>query len=157
MSWIVKDLWDALDRRRGEYESLWRDRTLRAFEIINWIASEVSERWSVLIQINFPPGQERPEAARIGRRNVSILVDRNRKKFEIITEDDVKLAIQPLSPQSFEAARFGHEGFRANLPTGRIDCLPSGVHLWCNITPEVLDFLDWIFANGYGLSPASHA
>jgi len=88
---------------------------------------------------------------------VSILVDKNRKKFEMITEDDVKLAIQPLSPQSFDAARFGHEGFRANLPTGHIDCLPSGVHLWCNITPEVLDFLDWIFVNGYGLSPTSHA
>jgi hypothetical protein len=87
---------------------------------------------------------------------VSILVDKNRKKFEMITEDDVKRAIQPLSPQSFDAARFGHEGFRANLPTGRIDCLPSGVHLWCNITPEVLDFLDWIFVNGYGLSPGSH-
>ncbi len=157
MSWIVEDLWDTLDRRRGEYESLWQDRTLRAFEIINWIASEVGERWGILIQISFPPGQERSEAAGIGRRNVSILVDKNRKNFEMITEDDAKRAIQPLSPQSFDAARFGHEGFRANLPTGRIDCLPSGVHLWCNITPEVLDFLDWIFVNGYGLSPASHA
>ena len=157
MSWIVKDLWDTLERRREEYESLWRDRTLRAFEIINWIASEVSERWGVLIQINFPPGQERPVAARIGRRNVSILVDKNRKKFETITEADIKRAIQLLNPQSFDPARFGHEGFRANLSTGRIDCLLSGVHLWCDLTPEVLEFLDWIFVNGYGLRPESHA
>jgi hypothetical protein len=157
VSWIVKDLWDTLDKRRGEYESLWQDRSLRAFEMINWVASEVGERWGVLIQINFPPGQERPEAARIGRRNVSILVDKYRKRFETITEDDIKRAIQPLSPQTFDPARFGHEGFRANLPTGRIDCLPSGVHLWCNITPEVLEFLDWIFENGYGLKPASLA
>ena len=157
MSWIVKDLWDTLDRRRGEFESLWQDRTLRAFETINWIASEVGERWRVLIQINFPPGQERPDAARIGRRNVSILVDKTRKKFDMITEDDVKRAIGPLNPSSIDATRFGHEGFRANLTTGRIDCLPSGVHLWCNITPEVLEFLDWIFVNGYGLSPESHA
>jgi hypothetical protein len=155
VSWIVKDLWSTLDKRRAEYENLWQDRTLRAFETINWIASEVGERWGVLIQINFPPGQERPEAARVGRRNVSILVDKNRKKFETITEDNVKQAVQPLSPQSFDPARFGHEGFRANLSTGRIDCLPSGVHLWCNITPEVLDFLDWIFENGYGLKPES--
>jgi hypothetical protein len=152
VSWIIKDLWDTLEKRRGEYESLWQDRTLRAFETINWIAGEVGERWGVLIQINFPPGQERPEAARIGHRNLSILVDKNRQKFETMTEDDVKRAIQPLSPQSFDPARFGHEGFRANLRTGRIDCLPSGVHLWCNITPEVLEFLDWIFLNGYGSS-----
>ena len=155
MSWIVRDLWDTLDKRRGEYGSLWQDRTLRAFETINWIASEVGERWGVLIQINFPPGQERPEVANIGHRNVSILVDKNRKTFETITEDDVKRAIQQLNPQSFDPARFGHEGFRSNLPIGRIDCLPSGVHLWCNITPEVLDFLDWIFENGYGLKPSS--
>jgi hypothetical protein len=157
VSWIVEDLWDTLDKRRREYESLWQDRTLRAFETINWIASEVGERWGVLIQINFPPGQERPEAARIGRRNVSILVDKNRKKFETVEEDDAKRAIQSLSPQSFDPARFGNEGFRVDLPTGRIDCLPSGVHLWCTITPEVLNFLDWIFVNGYGLKPGSSA
>jgi len=151
LSWIVQDLCDTLDKRRGEFERLWQDRTLRAFETINWIASEVGDRWGVLIQINFPPGQERPEAARIGHRNMSILVDKNRKKFEKVDENDVKLAIQPLNPRSFDAARFGHEGFRANLPAGRIDCLPSGVHLWCDITPEVLGFLDWIFENGYGL------
>ncbi len=157
MSWIVKDLWDTLDKRRGEFESLWEDRTLRAFETINWIASEVGDRWGVLIQINFPPGQERPEAARIGRRNLSILVDKNRKKFDTLTEEDARQAIQPLGPKSLDPARFGHEGFRATLLTGRIDCLASGVHLWCDITPEVLRFLDWIFVNGYGLKPASHA
>jgi hypothetical protein len=155
VSWIVKDLWDTLDKRRGEYESLWRDRTLRGFETINWIASEVGERYGVLLQINFPPGQERPDADRVGHRNLSILVDKNRKKFETVTEDEVRQAAQQMNPLSFDPARFGHEGFRAKLPSGQIDCLPSAVHLWCNITPEVLGFLDWIFVNGYGLSHPS--
>jgi hypothetical protein len=157
VSWIIKDLWDTLDRRRDEFESLWKDRTLRAVEAINWIAGEVGERWGVLIQLNFPPGQERPEADRIGHRNVSILVDKNRKKFGTITDKEAMQALQPLKPVSFDPARFGHEGFRANLATGRIDCLPSGVHLWCDITPEVLEFLDWIFENGYGLKRESLA
>jgi len=157
VSWIVKDLWDTLERRRGEYESLWQDRTLRAFEIINWIAGDVSERWGVLIQINFPPGQERPIVSQVGRRNLSILVDKTRKKFERVTEDEVNQAAQRLSPLSFDPARFGHEGFRAKLASGLLDCLPSGVHLWCDITPEVLGFLDWIFENGYGLKPGSLA
>jgi hypothetical protein len=157
VSWIVKDLWATLEKRRGEFESLWQDRTLRAFETINWIASEVGERWGVLIQINFPPGQDRPDAARVGRRNLSVLVDKNRKRFESVTEDEVKQAAQRMNPLSFDPARFGHEGFRANLPTGCIDCLPSGVHLWCDITFEVLGFLDWIFENGYGLKPESRA
>ena len=157
MSWIVKDLWDTLDERRDEFQSLWQDRTLRAFETINWIASEVGGRWGVLIQINFPPGQERPDVTRIGHRNLSILVNKNRKKFESVTQDEVKQAAQQMNPLSFDPARFGHEGFRARIASGQIDCLPSGVHLWCNITPEVLDFLDWIFENGYGLKPATRA
>ncbi len=157
MSWIVRDLWDTLEKRRGEFESLWKDHTLRAFETMNWIASEVGERWGVLIQINFPPGQERPDATRIGHRNLSVLVDKNRKRFESVTEDEVKKAAQRMSPLSFDPARFGHEGFRAKIASGQIDCLPSGIHLWCGITPEVLDFLDWIFVNGYGLKPTSQA
>lgn len=155
MSWIVKDLWSTLEKRRGEFEGLWKDRTLRAFETINWIASEVGDRWGVLIQINFPPGQERPDVNRIGRRNLSILVDKNLKKFESVTEDEVKQAAQRMNPLSFDPARFGHEGFRAKLASGQIDCLPSGVHLWCDITSEVLEFLDWIFENGYGLKRES--
>jgi hypothetical protein len=157
VSWIVRDLWDTLEKRRAEFESLWKDHTLRAFEKINWIASEVGERWGVLIQINFPPGQERPDATRIGHRNLSVLVDKNRKRFESVTEDEVKKAAQRVSPLSFDPARFGHEGFRAKITSGQIDCLPSGIHLWCNITPEVLEFLDWLFVNGYGLKPTSQA
>jgi len=157
VSWIVRDLWDTLEKRRGEFESLWKDHTLRAFETINWIASEVGERWGVLIQINFPPGQQRPDATRIGHRNLSVLVDKNRKRFESVTEDEVKKAAQRMSPLSFDPARFGHEGFRAKITSGQIDCLPSGIHLWCDITPEVLEFLDWIFVNGYGLKPASRS
>ncbi len=157
MSWIVRDLWETLEKRRAEFENLWKDHTLRAFETMNWIASEVGERWGVLIQINFPPGQERPDATRIGHRNLSVLVDKNRKRFESVTEDEVKKAAQRMSPLSFDPARFGHEGFRAKIASGQIDCLPSGIHLWCGITPEVLDFLDWIFVNGYGLKPTSQA
>jgi hypothetical protein len=82
-------------------------------------------------------------------------VDKNRKRFESVTEDEVKKAAQRMSPLSFDPARFGHEGFRAKITSGQIDCLPSGIHLWCNITPEVLEFLDWIFVNGYGLKPTS--
>lgn len=153
MSWIVQDLWRTLDKRQREFETLWANQSLRSFEVINWIAAEVGDRWGMLIQINFPPGQERPPANRVGRKNISILVDKNRKKFENISEDDVKSALQSLNPRSFDPARFGHEGFRANLPSGRMDCLPSGVHLWCDITPEVLKFLDWLFVSGYGIEP----
>ncbi|HEY4822561.1 MAG TPA: hypothetical protein VIH83_02620, partial [Candidatus Bathyarchaeia archaeon] len=87
----------------------------------------------------------------LGHRNISILVYRDRDKFEGITEQELKEAFRSLNPASFDTAGFGYEGFRVRLPSGRIDCLPGGVHLWCDITPEVLGFLDWLFEHGYQL------
>lgn len=83
-----------------------------------------------------------------------MLVYRDRKKFDPVTEAEVKQAFGTLNPLSFDSVGFGYEGFRARLPTGRIDCLPGGVHVWCEITPDVLRVLDWLFTNAYGLKPS---
>ena len=153
MSWIVNDLWEALEARRGEYEDLVQKDMIRTFEIVNQIASEVGGRWGVFIQLNFPPGHQNPSVPGLGHRDLTLLVYRDRKKFDMVTEPEVKRAFGPLSPLSFDGAGFGYEGFRVRLPAGRIDCLPGGVHLWCEITSEVLRFLDWLFTNAYELTP----
>ena len=151
MSWIVRDLWRALEERREEFEKLLAQGKTQAFERINRIASEVAAKWGVFLQLNFPPGQSLPDLEELGHRNISILVYRDRDKFEGITEQELKEAFRSLNPVSFDTAGFGYEGFRVELPTGRIACLPGGVHLWCDITPEVLRFLDWLFEHGYQL------
>ncbi len=120
---------------------------------MNRIAAEVGRRWGVFLQLNFPPGRTLKDVNTLGRRDLTILVHRDRKKFENVTEQDLKGALQPLNPVSFENAGFGYEGLRVRLPSGRIDCLPGGVHLWVEIGPEVLAFLDWLFVNAYGLNP----
>ncbi len=85
---------------------------------------------------------------------MTVLVFRDRKKFANVSESDVKRAFDPLNPIGIDSAGFGYEGFRVRLSNGRIDCLPGGVHLWCEITPQVLEVLDWVFANAYGMKQA---
>ncbi len=153
MSWIVKDLWKSLDERQEEYESQLELGKMQAFEIINRIASAVGTKHGVFLQVNFPAGGPLLEKSNIGRRDLSLLVYRDRKKFQGLTEQDLKEAFRPLSPASFESAGFGYEGFRVRIPMGRIDCLPGGVHLWCFITAEVLQFLDWLFEHAYQMKP----
>ena len=153
MSWIVQDLWKTLRERREEYEKLLSQGKFQAFETINGIATEVGARWGVLLQVNFPPGQGF-DIGELGRRNLSILVYRDRRKFEGVTEQELKEAFQPLEPLSFDSAGFGYEGFRIKIPSGRIDCLPGGVHLWCEITPQVLRFLEWLFQHAYQVEAA---
>jgi len=155
LSWIVKDLWKSLELRRSEYANLVRDgdRT-KAYEIINRIASDVGTKWGLFIQLNFPPGQSKFSSSGLGHRNVTILVFRDRKKFTNVSESEVKQAFGPLNPTAIDNAGFGYEGFRVKFSDGRIDCLPGGIHLWCETTPQVLEVLDWIFVNAYGVKQA---
>ena len=78
-----------------------------------------------------------------------MIVYRDRHKFDLVSEDEVKSAFQPLSPSSFDPLKHDYEGFKVSLSTGRIDCLPGAIHLWCEITPTVLQILDWVFTNAY--------
>jgi hypothetical protein len=152
LSWIINDLWKSLELRQSEYENLLNDADrITAYEIINRIASEVGTKWSVFIQLNFPPGQASFSSSSLGHRNLTMLVFRDRKKFANVSESEVKHAFDPLNPTAIDSAGFGYEGLRVRLSNGRIDCLPGGVHLWCEITPEILGVLDWLFANAYGM------
>lgn len=154
MSWIIKDLWRSLELRESEYENLLvEDDRIVAFEIINRIASDVGTKWGVFLQLNFPPGQAGFKSSDLGHRNLTMLVFRDRKKFASVSESEVRQAFDPLSPTAIDSAGFGYEGFRVRLSKGRIDCLPGGVHLWCEITPEILRVLDWLFTNAYDLRP----
>jgi hypothetical protein len=152
MSWIIKDLWKNLQLRQSEYQNLLdRDDRIPAFEILNRIASEVGAKWGVFLQLNFPPGQSSISSSSLGHRNLTMLVFRDRKKFTDVSEAEVRHAFDPLNPTAIDGTGFGYEGFRVRLSNGRIDCLPGGVHLWCEITPKILDVLDWLFTNAYGM------
>ena len=155
MSWIIKDLWKSLELRQSEYANLLNDDDrFTAYEIINRIASDVGTKWGAFIQLNFPPGQSGLSSANLGHRNLTVLIFRDRKKFTNVPESEVRHAFDPLKPISIDSAGFGYEGFRVRLSNGRIDCLPGGVHLWCEITPQVLEILDWLFPNAYGVTHA---
>src|SRR5256886_16385569 len=113
------------------------DDRITAYEIINRIYSDVGTKWGVFLHLNFPPGQSNVNSPNLGHRNLTMLVFRDRKKLTNVSESDVKHAFDPLNPTAIDSAGFGYEGFRVRLSKGRIDCLPGGIHLWCEITPQV--------------------
>lgn len=150
MSWIIRDLWKSLELQQSEYARFLNDDDrIRAYEIINRIASDVGTKWGVFLQLNFPPGQSAFGSSTLGHRNLTMLVFRDRKKFANVSESEVRNAFAPLNPTAIDSTGFGYEGFKVRLSNGRIDCLPGGVHLWCEITPEVMKVLDWLFTNAY--------
>ena len=154
MSWIIRDLWSKLEAGQSDYSTLLDTDKLRAFEIINRIVHEVGQRYGVLLQLNFPPGQYGPSVQNLGHRDLSILAHRGRKNFEATSEREIEQVFMQLRPLGLDPLNPSQDGFRARLVGGRIDCLPSGVHLWCEISPKVLEVLDWLFKNEYCLKPS---
>ncbi len=152
MSWIINDLWKSLDSQEADYVDLLNQGKLEGFASINRIAANVGAKWGVIIQINFPPGRK-IVLGKVGRQDLSILVYRERRKFEGVTSEQLADAIRMLEPVAIEAVGFGHQGYKIKITNGRIDCLAGGVHLWCEITPQVSKFVDWLFPNAYGLKP----
>jgi len=150
MSWIVTDLWKELDEHREEYALQLSRSSPKAFAIIADIAARVGVRWGLIVQVNLPAGARNARES-IGHENLSLLIEPGRKKFEHSTESEVRRHLEMLGSSQLKSIA-GYEGFQARLDSGRIDCLPGGVHLWCTITPQVLDFLDWIFTNVYGFT-----
>ena len=151
MSWIVSDLWQELEEHRAQYGSQLSLSRPKGFAMINDIAACVGARWGLIVQVNFPAGAKNARQS-LGHENLSLLVDPGRKKFLYSSEAEVKRHLELLGSSRLEPIAGGYEGFQARLDSGRIDCLPGGVHLWCIITPQVLDFLDWIFTNAYGFT-----
>ena len=154
MSWIVRDLWSTLGARRDEYAGFLETDRFRAYETVNKIVAEVGQRWGIILQLNFPPGRPGIQLPGIGHRDLSMIVSRNQRKFDKVSEADVKNELQSLNLVGLDPIGQDGEGFRAHLPDGRIDCLPGAIHLWCETTPDVLRVLDRIFTNSYGRRPS---
>ena len=152
MSWIVRDLWSNLEAASDKYAGMLESNKLQAFSIINQIAYEVGQVYGILLQLNFPPGQLGPQFADLGHRDLSMIVHRGREKFAPVSEIEVKEAFKLLNPLVLEQVKHSQEGFHVRLSGGRIDCLPGAIHLWCEITPPILEVLDWLFTKAYGLS-----
>lgn len=155
MSWIINDLWSTLGERRDDYVGQLEDNKIQAFETINKIAFEVGRQHGVVLQLNFPPGYNSLGVNDLGHRNISLIVDRGREKFDPISEVEAKRIFDKLHPRRTESMMPGREGFRVQLSDGQIDCLPGTVHLWCEITPKVLEVLDQLLASAYGLNARS--
>ena len=151
MSWIVTDLWQELEEHRAQNASQLSLSSPKGFAMINDIAARVGARWGLIVQVNFPAGAKNARQS-LGHENLSLLMEPGRKKFLYSTEAEVRRHLELLGSSRLDPIAGGYEGFQARLDSGRIDCLPGGVHLWCIITPQVLDFLDWIFTNAYGFT-----
>ena len=95
-----------------------------------------------------------------GRRDLSMMMDMQRKRFPV-SRDEVKAkASDMLAGCRTEDAYMyeDKEGVKVFLGgpgggdgdgAGRIDVLPHSLHVWCEITGPVAEFCEWLFERVY--------
>ncbi len=86
-----------------------------------------------------------------GKRDLSLIIDYDRKKFPIDRELIKQKAKEILGDVQTQDAYMNDdkEGVRVFTDNWKIDILPHSVHIWTEFNEEVTKFCDWLMENAY--------
>jgi hypothetical protein len=104
------------------------------------------------LQLHFPNPDKLKDVDSYGTENISVVIDKFRKRFlvskEAIRDNALKFLdgkIHVLDAYAYE----GKEGLRVLSEKGRIEILPGSFHLWCKIDHNEIAFFDWMMKDNY--------
>lgn len=129
-----------------------------AYTRITEIGIGVGKKYNIQLLVNFPQENKINEFDFYGRRDLSIIVDRQKKKFPIQRQIIKEKAKEIFGDVRIDDAYMyeGKEGVRVTSDNGRIDILPHSLHIWCVFDEKVTSFCNWLLSNvydrGYGPS-----
>jgi len=116
------------------------------------LASFTGSRHHVTLQLHFPDPKKIKDIDSYGTENISVVIEKFRKKFTIHKENIVRKAIDFLGDnvQIQDVYMYeGKEGLRIIRQNGRIEILPGSIHLWCKLDQNVKNYVDWLMQNIY--------
>ncbi|MGC1929551.1 MAG: hypothetical protein WA667_11290 [Candidatus Nitrosopolaris sp.] len=111
------------------------------------LASFTGSRHHVTLQLHFPDPKKIKDIDSYGTENISVVIDKFRRKFSVPKENIRQKAIDFLgtSIQIQDAYMYeGKEGLRVIMENGRIEILPGSIHLWCKVDKDVRNYVDWL-------------
>ena len=120
------------------------------------LASFTGGRHNVTLQLHFPDPRKIKDIDSFGTENISVVIDKFRKKFSVPKESITRKTIDLLGTniQIQDAYMYeGKEGLRVITENGRIEILPGSVHLWCKIDKKTKKYVDWLMQIVYSSNP----
>ena len=86
-----------------------------------------------------------------GRRDISIIMDQSKTRFPIERELVKSTALEKIPRARTQDAYMyeGKEGAKIFHDGGRIDVLPHSLHIWCEFTPQVIEYCNWLMEKVY--------
>ena len=148
---IVTDLQEQLKKDLAQIRFLLKKNPGMGYARIVEIGKEVGKKYNIKLVVNFPKEGTIEEFEMYGKRDLSLIVDYERKRFPIEREQIKQKALEFLGDVQTEDAYMyeNKEGVRVFGENWKIDILPHSVHIWTEFDEKVTAFCDWLMENAY--------
>lgn len=148
---LILDLQNALKKDLAQIRFLLKKNPGIGYARIVEIGKEVGKEYNIKLVVNFPKEGRIEEFDMYGKRDLSLIVDYERKRFPIDREQIKQKALEILGDVQTEDAYMyeNKEGVRVFGENWKIDILPHSVHIWTEFDDKVTAFCDWLMENAY--------
>jgi hypothetical protein len=148
---IVLDLQQQLKRELAQIRFLLNKNPAIGYSKIVEIGKEVGKKYNIKLIVNFPKEGRINEYEMYGKRDLSLIVDYEKKRFPIDRNIIKEKAREILDDIQIEDAYMyeDKEGVRVFTKDWKIDILPHSVHIWTEFDEKVTKFCDWLLENVY--------
>jgi len=148
---LTSDLQAQLKRDMAQIRFLLKKNQGTAYARIVEIGKEVGKKYNIKLIVNFPKEGRIDEFDMYGRRDLSLIIDYDRKRFPIDRELIKQKAKETLGDIQTEDAYMyeDKEGVRVFTDNWKIDILPHSLHIWTEFNENVTTFCDWLMENVY--------
>jgi len=148
---VVTDLQTELKKDLAQIRFLLKKNPAMAYTRIVEIGKEVGKKYNIKLIVNFPKQGRIDDFEKYGKRDLSLIIDYDKKRFPIDREIIKQKAIEMLGDVKTEDAYMyeNKEGVRVFTDNWKIDILPHSVHVWTDFDDKVTAFCNWLMENAY--------
>ncbi|MDH3657165.1 MAG: hypothetical protein OEM77_03415 [Nitrosopumilus sp.] len=148
---LVSDLQSQLKKDMAQIVFLLKKNQGMGYARIVQIGKEVGKKYNIKLIVNFPKKGRIEEFDMYGKRDLSLIIDYDRKTFPIDREVIKQKAKEILGDvQTQDAYMYENkEGVRVFTENWKIDILPHSVHIWTEFDENVTAFCEWLMENAY--------
>lgn len=151
-SQITADLQGQLKRDLAQIMLLLRRNPALGYSRIVEIGKKVGRKYNMNLVVNFPKEGRINEYDMYGRRDLSMIIDYERKRFPI-DRDVIKSRAREIFGDSVkiqDAYMYeDKEGVRVYTEGWKIDILPHSLHVWTVFDERVTALCDWLLDEVY--------
>ncbi len=148
---LTIDLQNQLKRDLAQIKFLLKKNPTAGYAKIVEIGKEVGRKYNIKLIVNFPGVGKIEEFEMYGKRDLSLIIDHDLRRFSVSREIIKQKAKEILGDVEIQDAYMNDdkEGVRVHTKNWKIDVLPHSLHVWTEIDSKVTAFCDWLMENAY--------